>query len=142
MRFAGIFPLVLAIWLSSGAQDARGDEPKVLVGEVSTTVGRDEIVPALKKTLLAEVAKVQVPVGKRFVVSASLTKLETKTNGNDATTSCVISIAVRDSTGALRGMTNGRGTIVTKRGDLTAEKSVLEAAVRGATRGLPDVMGK
>ena len=139
MQFRAIFPLLLAAWLTG---EARADEPSVKIGEVSTTVGREEVVPALKKTLSAEVAKVAVPSGKRFVLSASLTKLETKTSGNDSTTSCVISIAVRDSSGVLRGMTNGRGTIVTKRGDLAAEKAVLDAAVRGATRGLSELMGK
>ena len=143
MQFRAIFSSLLAapLLVASLTGHVRAEEPSVKILEVSTTVGREEVVPALKRTLSAEVAKVSVPTGKRFVLSASLTKLETKTSGSDSTTSCVISIAVRDSSGALRGMSSGRGTIVTKKGDLGAEKAVLDAAVRGATRGLPELMG-
>lgn len=143
VRARALVPILLALSLIS-SQTARAEDPPVRVAEVSTSVGREEIVPALKQTLILEAAKVQVPKGKRFVVSASLTKLETKPvagGGSEVSTTCVISIAVRDGSGTLRGMTSGRGTLVSKRFDKSAEKTVLDAAVRGAMRALPGVMG-
>lgn len=147
-----LLPVIALAWMSAfGAftatslRTAHADgvaSAPVVVGEVSTSVGRDEVVPVLKKSLEGEIAKLVTPGGKKFVVSANLTKLETKTSGKDSTTSCVISIAVRDASGSLRGMTNGNSTIVTKLNDPSAEKSVLDAAVRGATKLLPEVLAK
>jgi hypothetical protein len=121
---------------------ATADAPKVVVGEVSTSVGHEEVMPVMKSALSAEVAKVQPTSGKSFVVSASLTKLETKTSGNGATTSCVISLALRDSAGNLKGMLQGTSTISGKHGDATAQKESVEAAVRGAAKGLPTAIAQ
>jgi hypothetical protein len=121
---------------------ASADAPKVVVGEVSTSVGHEEVVPVMKSALSAEVAKVQPPSGKSFVVSASLTKLETKTSGSSATTSCVISLALRDSAGNLKGMLQGTSTVSGKHADAAAQKEVVEAAVRGAAKGLPTAIAQ
>lgn len=127
-------------------RSVHADAPKVVVGEVSTSVGHEEVVPVMKTALSAEVAKVQPPSGKSFVVSASLTKLETKTSGSNATTSCVISLALRDSAGNLKGMLQGTSTVSGKHGDATAQKASLkesvEAAVRGAAKGLPTAVAQ
>ncbi|MEO7092469.1 MAG: hypothetical protein ABI175_04405 [Polyangiales bacterium] len=118
------------------------DAPKVVVGEVSSSVGHEEVVPVMKTALSAEVAKVQPPSGKSFVVSASLTKLDTKTSGSSATTSCVISLALRDSAGNLKGMLQGTSTVSGKHGDVTAQKESVEAAIRGAAKGLPTAIAQ
>ena len=118
------------------------DAPKVVVGEVSSTVGHEEVVPVMKSALSAEVAKVTPPSGKSFIVSASLTKLETKTSNSGATTSCVISLALRDSAGNLKGMLQGTSTVSGKHGDATSQKESVEAAVRGAAKGLPTAIAQ
>ena len=135
----GALSLVGALFFANTTQASAGD---VTIGEVSTTAGHDEVVPALTRSLKAEVAKVEAPAGKKFVLSATLTKLETITVGAESTTRCIVSIAVRDAGGALRGETTGSGTAITKSGDASAQKSVLDAAVRGATKPLPAVMAK
>jgi len=122
--------------------DAHADAPRVVVGEVSTSVGHEEVVPLMKSALSVEVAKVQPASGKSYVVSASLTKLETKTSGGGATTSCVISLALRDSAGNLKGMLQGTSTVSGKHGDATARRESVEAAVRGAAKGLPTALAQ
>ena len=121
---------------------AHADAPKVVVGEVSTSVGHEEVVPVMKSALKAEVAKVQPTSGKSFVVSASLTKLETKPSGTSETTSCVISLALRDSAGNLKGMLQGTSSVSGKHGDATAQKESVEAAIRGAAKGLPTAIAQ
>lgn len=118
-------------------------DPPVAVGEVSTVVGNEDATKTIRSTLAEELAKVKAPAGKKFIVSATLVKLETKTAGGDATTSAVVSLAVRDAKdGAIRGVVNGSGAVVAHAGDATATKSVVEAAVRGATKSLPIVLAK
>lgn len=116
--------------------DARADAP-VIVGEVSTTVGHEEAVPVMRDALVTELSAVKVPQGKKYVVSAALTKLETK----GTTTSCVVSLALRDATGTLKGLLEGSGDVVGKR-DAASTKAAIDAAVHGATKGLPAVVSQ
>ena len=115
---------------------ASADTP-VVVGEVSTTVGHEEVVPVVRDALVTELSAVKVPQGKKYVVSAALTKLETK----GGTTSCVISLALRDTTGTLKGVLQGSGDVVGTK-DAASTKAAIDAAVRGATKGLPAVVSQ
>jgi hypothetical protein len=117
-------------------RDAHADAP-VVVGEVSTNVGHEEVVPVMRDALVTELSGVKVPQGKKFVVSAALTKLETK----GTTTSCVISLALRDASGTLKGVLSGSGDVIGKR-DAASTKAAIDAAVRGATKGLPAVVSQ
>ncbi len=122
---------------------ASGDAPKVAVGEVSTVDGKPDTESTIRSTLAQELPKVQVPQGKRFVVSASLVKLETKTSGSQATTSAVVSLAVRDAkNGAIRGLVNGTSQMNGRADDAASRRAVVEHAVRGATKSLPAVIAK
>src|SRR5258708_7267199 len=62
--------VALSTTLVMGA--ARADAP-VIVGEVSTTVGHEEVVPVVRSSLVSELSTVKLPAGKKFIVSASLT---------------------------------------------------------------------
>lgn len=116
---------------------AFADDP-VSVGEVSA---QGEAAETIKSTLEKELAKLKVPSGKRFIVSASLVKLETKSSGADSTTQAVVSLAIRDAKdGAIRGVISGSGLLKSKTNDPTAQKVVVETAVRGATKNLPAVL--
>jgi hypothetical protein len=119
-----------------GAGAAHADAP-VVVGEVSTTTGHEEVVPVVRDALVTELSAVKVPQGKKFIVSAALTKLETK----GTTTSCVISLALRDASGTLKGVLLGSGDVVGKR-DEASTRAAIDAAVRGATKGLPAVVSQ
>ena len=129
--FSGI---ALAAALGFAAPALKADAP-VIVGEVSTSVGHEEVVPVMKSALLTELSTVKVPAGKKFIVSASLTKFETK----GSTTSCVISLALRDASGNLKGMLQGSGAVVGNHDSKTTTDAV-NAAVHGATKELPAVI--
>jgi len=127
---------VIASSCTFAAATASADTP-VVVGEVSTTTGHDEVVPVVRSALLTELSAVKVPQGKKFVVSANLTKLETK----GTTTSCVISLALRDASGNLKGVLQGTGDVIGKH-DSASTKAAIDAAVHGATKGLTAVVAQ
>ena len=108
----------------------------VAVGEVSTSVGHEEVVPVMRSTLATDLANVKAPSGKKFIVSASLTKLETTTNGSQTTTNCVVSLALIDAKdGTLRGVVQGTSASSgTSDGALNA--GLVAAAIHGAARGV------
>lgn len=114
---------------------AFAEEQHVSVGEI--TAPQQDTANTIKLTLTEELAKVKVPGGKRYIVSANLVKLETKNNGEGSTTSAIVSLAIRDAKdGAIRGVINGTGLVKSKSNDPTAAKVVVETAVRGATRNI------
>lgn len=123
----------------AAAPSLLADGSPVVVGEVSTTVGHEEVVPVMRTALATHLAEVKLPAGKKFIVSASLTKLETKTDGGSTSTSCVVSLALRDAkSGALKGIVQGNasiaGTATTKENE-----SLVSAAIHGATKGVAEV---
>lgn len=134
--------LLAAAALTLAVATAHADAP-VAVGEVSTVAGQEEAAHTIKSTLAEELAKVKVPAGRKFIVSASLVKLETRPSGSDATTQAVVSLAIRDAKdGVVRGVVNGTGLVTAKASDVSAKKLVVETAVRGATKNLPVVIAK
>lgn len=144
---ARIWSLVVAATMalvSTTTVDASADgSGKVVVGEVSSSVGQEDAVPVLRTALVSELAKVKLPSdksGKTYVVSAALTKLETKTSGANVTSSCAVSLVLVDGNGTMRAVVQGTSAGSGKAGDPTLRKALLEAAVRGATKGLPGVV--
>lgn len=134
--FVFLFRLLVAVASSTTLlAGARADDP-VVIAEVSTNVGHEEVVPVMRSSLATELSTVKIPPGKKIIVSAALTKFETK----GTTTSCVISLALRDADGTLKGVVSGTGAVVGKR-DANATKEAVDAAVRGATKGVPAVVG-
>ncbi len=119
---------------------AFAEEPvSVSVGEVTAPLL--DTANTIKSTLTEELAKLKVPSGKRYIVSASLVKLETKNSGSDSTTSAIVSLAIRDAKdGAIRGVINGTGYMKSKSNDPTAAKVVVQTAVRGATKNITTVL--
>ena len=100
----------------------------------------DELV-TVQQVLVREVDKLAPPKGTLWIVSAQVTRLDTIEDKKSSTTTCVISLAVRDKkTGALRGLTSGTSVVTSKPNDKTARVLGIEGAVQGATRGLPKLM--
>jgi len=134
----GVAPALFAACILL-SDPASADAP--VVGEVSAP--QEDNARTIKSTLTEELAKLKLPAGRKVIVSASLVKLETKQSGSDATTSAIVSLAIRDAAnGAVRGVVNGTGLVKSKAGDATASKLVLETAVRGATKNLPVVLAQ
>ncbi len=141
LLFAAVLSTALGFTVQEG--NATADTTPVAIGEVSAAAGHEDAAKTIKLTLGEELAKVKVPSGKHYIVSASLVKLETRTTGGDARVEAVVSLAIRDAKdGAIRGVVSGSGTLSTKSGDPTATKLAVETAVRGATKNINVVISK
>jgi len=123
----------------AAAPTLHADGPPVVVGEVSTSVGHEEVMPVMRSALTTHLTEVKIPSGKKFIVSASLTKLETKTEGSQTTTSCVVSLALRDAKdGVLRGVVQGNASM-SGAASKKDNDALVAAAIRGATKGVSEV---
>lgn len=121
-------------WLAL-ASLAQADGGSVSMGDVSTLVGHTEVVPALKATLARELSKMKPPAGHSYVVNASLVKLETVKGTTKK--QAVISLALRDAQGNLRGTVQGVAA-----GDRASDAEVVEAATRGGSKAVAEFVAK
>jgi hypothetical protein len=135
----GAVYLALAVLGSAGA--AWATEPPVVVGEIGTRpVGGADWSKTLRRALEREIAllpPMQAPRSKRFVLAASVVKLE-RLDGS-AGTSCTVSVVVRDQkSGSIRSILEGRARLQgSAEGD---DAALVEAAAHAALVGLPDAL--
>jgi hypothetical protein len=133
----------LAVLASTGTATA-ADPPPVVVGEVGTRVlgGNGNLPKALRLVLEREIANLalgRAPRSKRFVLSASLVKLEHQAATDTESVSCTVSVVLREQrSGAIRAILEGRAR-ATAQGD-EGESVALEAAARAAIASLPDAL--
>jgi hypothetical protein len=132
----------LALALVACASGARADDGRpVVIGEVGTRVTRArlDLPKALRRALERELAALDVAKvsSKRFVLSASLVKLEGRKTSPGV--ECAVSAVLRESrSGAIRAIVTGRAEAEFE-GD-QAELDALDAAVRGAVASVPAAM--
>jgi hypothetical protein len=125
------------------ASPALASEPApVVVGEVVTRVQNSgtDLPKELRSSLEREVANLalrQVGRHQRFVLSASLVKLEHQVVAGSESVSCTVSIVLREQkSGAIRAILEGRARAQGNDG----ESVVVDAAARAALASLPDAL--
>ena len=136
--------LVAATWFFTMTPNARAEERgPVVVGEVGTRVARSDVdLPkALRRALERELAGLDVAkIGraKRYVLSASVVKLEGRREGARGV-ACAISFVLREQkSGAIRAVLVGRAEADAEGN--AAELDALDAAARGAVASVPEAM--
>jgi hypothetical protein len=127
------------VWLLVAAP-ARAERPRaVAIGEVGTRVvrARIDLRKALRRALERELAALDAgPSAKRYVLSASLVKLEPRRSGGVV---CSVSTVLREEeSGAIRAVLVGRAEADFDGED--AELGALDAAVHGAVASVPTAM--
>jgi hypothetical protein len=128
--------------LASASLAHAADPPPVAVGEVGTRVssGNVDLPKALRGVLEREIATLalrQAPRSKRFVLSASLVKLERLQD--TGAVSCTVSVVLREQkSGAIRAILEGRARATLQGND--DESMALEAAARAAIASLPEAV--
>jgi hypothetical protein len=139
VRARAVYLMVIAAMVS-GARVAWADDAPVVVGEVATRVSRPhvDLPKALRRALEREVAALGLRTAggsKRYVLSASLVKLE----GGSSPVRCTVSAVLRErKSGAIRAIVEGRAES-DERGE-SAELDALDAATRGAVASLPNAL--
>ncbi len=137
--------LATAFYLMLPPATARAeDRGPVVIGEVATRVtrARVDLPAALRRALEREIAALHV-VGtkrsKRYVISASIVKLEQRNAGTAGGVECAVSAVLREGrSGAIRAVLTGRAEAEQDGED--AELMVLDAAVRGAVSSVPSAV--
>jgi hypothetical protein len=139
--------LSLALVLSQATALAK--EAPIASVEVRTLVEREDrdLREVLREKVESELSRVDLsgaPKGTRLVLSASLVRLETSTKGAASTSSCRVSLVLRDAKrGALRAILDGSALAEdVANAKARVESVAIEGAVRGALRALPDAVKK
>ena len=132
---------VYLVAILTSASTVLAADPPVVVGEVGTRVAGDhaDLPRALRRVLEREIANLvlqQAPRAKRFVLSASLVKLERQ---EDKTVSCMVSVVLREKkSGAIRAILEGRARATIEGSE--GESAALEAAARASIASLPEAL--
>jgi hypothetical protein len=123
---------------------AYGADPPVTVGEVGTRVTRADVdlASVVRKAFERELRALALTThSERYVLSASLIRLDGRIAGGIARTECMISAVLREKkSGAIRAMIEGNAR--TDGGNSSTEATIgaVEAAVRGAARAVPQAV--
>lgn len=137
-----LIALVSLLALSHGSPGAARDRAIVSV-EARSLVARDgrDLSRDLRDAVTREVDGLDMsgaPRGARFVLSASLVKLETSQRGETVASRARVTLALKEAKrGALLAVIDGAATAEGARGDERAERDALLGAVKGAMTGVP-----
>lgn len=138
--------LVVTSWICfSERVEAR--HPTVSVGEVTVKfAGADASTEQRLRFLLGrEIDRLRIDSERRqdrYVLSASLVRMDARESKDGARVNCVVSATLRQArTGTLQAMLRGSGTAEDDRDAINgAKERALEAAVYGAVRRLPEAL--
>lgn len=139
-------PIVLLAFMAiAGAADA-GEQPIAAV-EVSSRVERQgrDLRSSIKQSVEQNLQRVDWTQTKDrgpFILTTSLVRLDTSTVGDTTRVSCTVSMTVRErKRGTIRAVLEGRGHVESAPAATTmAETEAMNAAVRGAVKGLPEAI--
>jgi hypothetical protein len=128
-------------WLMAASPARAEGQAPVVIGEVATRVKRAKVdLPkALRRALEREIAALSLAGARRYVLSASLVRLEGRKPGAPAGVRCTVSTVLREErSGAIRAVIVGKAE-ADYDGE-QAELGALDAAVRGAVAFVPAAM--
>lgn len=119
----------------------------VTLGELDVRAASDDREAALRElrdAVTTELARLDLgKTRERFVLSASITKLDTQVSRDRAESVCTVSATLRRARGgALHALLSGRARASDgARAATLARRTALRAAVRGALRRVPEAIG-
>lgn len=127
------------------APSADAGKPPISIGRISTRVPkRADVRRELESAVQRELGRIDwsgVRGKQRYVLSASLTKMETVTEGGQSESTCVVSATLTREGGALHAVLQGRARAVDRRAAARdAELGALRAAVRSAIGRVPEAL--
>lgn len=137
--------LLLACMALAPAADAA--EQPITAVEVSSRVAREgrDLRSSIRQSVEQNLRRVDwTSAADRgpFILTTSLVRLDTSSSSDATRVSCTVSMTLRERKhGKLRAMLEGRGHVESSPGAAaTAEAEAMNAAVRGAVKGLPEAI--
>ena len=122
---------------------ARGSEPPVAVGEIHGATSAGEFSAPLRSALVEGVQVASLGRAReRFVLSATLVRLDAERVGQGARATAAVSLVLRRAREqSLHAVLNGHATAEETNATLSeTREDALRAAVRSALRGLPEAV--
>jgi len=122
---------------------AAAPPPRVALGQITARAGKDRarLAAELRRVLSEELAALDLgraAARERWVLSASVVRLETRATAEGSESTCMIS-ATLERAGALHAVVRGSARALEAPAS-EAESSALRAAARGALRRLPEAL--
>jgi len=148
---AGAFGIAAIILF---AQRALGEERKpparpspvtlAEVGSRATSTKLGNVTELLRRDVESELAAIdwtKAKVNRRYVVSASVVRLDSELRDAGLLASCTVSATLRDERGAILAVLEGRARAEESPGAAArAERDALAVAVRGAITAIPEAI--
>lgn len=136
--------LVLLSTLLFAARAPAGDSP-VFLGAVGVGAAKPEVQGEMRSLLRAELSSAdfsRVKAGERYVLSATLVRLDSVQSSDSVRATCVVSVAVlRDGGSTLHALIHGRATAEEGRAHADrAQSDALRAAVHSAMVRVPKAL--
>jgi hypothetical protein len=131
--------------LATTAAIADAGQSALALGKVTTPRDSKSLESAFKTAVQRELAGIDLTAVKpadRYVLSASLVKMETSADGDRARTTCVVSATLtKQRGGALHAIINGRARVEDAPAETrSAELTALRAAVHNALVRVPEAL--
>jgi len=130
----------LCLLLASGI--AGGAELPIFLGSVGVGKAKPEVENELRSLLRAELASsefLRVKTNQRYVLSATLVRLDSVQSADAARATCVVSVAVLREGSTLHALINGRATAEEAKAP-AARSDALRAAVHSAMARVPKAL--
>lgn len=141
--------LALGAWCSASlltSSNAGALESPIALGEVGASAGtRTDLARAFRDALEQELGRIDFGAHRprrRYVLSATLVKLDSVTETRSVRATCVVSIALRrEQESTLQAVIQGRATAEEPKSESeSARESALSAAVHSALRRVPETV--
>ena len=142
---AAMAPWLAASALFTAAPVADAGQSPLSLGKLTTARDSKSLESAFKTAVQSELAGIDLRAVKpadRYVLSASLVKMETSADGDRARTTCVVSATLtKQRGGALHAIISGRARVEDAPAQTrSAELSALRAAVHNALARVPEAL--
>ena len=132
--------VALSVLLASGTAPA--GEMAIFLGTVGVGSAKPEVETELRSLLRAELASAEfsrVKTNQRYVLSATLVRLDSVQSAESARATCVLSVAVLRGGSTLHALIHGRATAEEAKAP-AARSDALRAAVHSAMRRVPKAL--
>jgi hypothetical protein len=132
--------LAFIVLLGSGA--AMAGETPIFLGKVGVGKAKPEVEAELRSLLRSELASMEWPRVRtkgRYVLSATLVRLDSVQSSDSAQATCVLSVAILRDGSILHALIHGRATAEEAKAP-AARRDALRAAVHSAMGGVPKAL--
>jgi hypothetical protein len=133
---------LVGLWLLLASGPAPAGEMPIFLGAVGVGPAKPEVEGELRSLLRAELASAEfarIKTNERYVLSATLVRLDSTESAGAARATCVVSVAILRHRSTLYALVQGRATVEEAKA-AAARSDALRAAVHSAMVAVPKTL--